>query len=98
MFWVVLTVGRFGHESFRLWFVSEGLGSFRPWVISDTSHLDHGLFQLGGLGRFDLIFGWVVSAYFGGLFRLDTPMPPPIPSILQYNQDAHYDTFYNVLY
>ena len=42
-----------------------GRGSFRPGQF--------------GLGRFGLILGWVVSAYFGGSFRPDIPpTPPPI--------------------
>ena len=45
----------------------DGFGSFRPWVVSDTSRFGRGSFRLGhfGLGRF-------ASGRFGrGSFRPD---------------------------
>ena len=36
-----------------------------------------------GLGRFGLFLGWVVSDYFGGSFRPNSP--PPLPQHYKYN-------------
>ena len=60
---------------------SIGFGSFWPLVVSDMSRFGRGSFRPSqfGLGRFGLILGWVVSAYFGWSFRPDIPLTPPPP-------------------
>ena len=65
-----------------------GFGSFWPWVVSVMSRIGRGSFRLGhfGLGRFGLILGWAVSAYFGGSFRPDIPRPPPPPICYNINE------------
>ena len=84
-----------------------GFGSFQPCVVSVMSHFGHGSFRPGhfGLGRFGLILGWVVSAYFGGSFRPDIAQtPPPPPTILsstnvngfKNNLDRHFQELHGV--
>ena len=72
-----------------------GFESFQLWVVSDMSRCGQVKFCLG---HFGLFLGWVVSAYFGGLFQPNdpsppshTPPPPPPPIFYNINETAHND-------